>query len=142
MECTNNTVENDSNLSETDLSENVTNLNIVMDLAGIITGRKNCSELIQDEKYRHYQNHFTPTKNNQPYQEKVMKKDETINLTSKCEWLTNQPWHVYSKELYGSLQKACILFDKSEKNRGIFVKNVFQKVSMPEEIKEHETLGS
>ena len=33
------------------------------------------------------------------------------------------------------------MFDKSEKNRGIFVKNVFQKVSKPEKIKEHETLA-
>ena len=44
-------------------------------------------------------------------------------------------------ELDGSLCKACVLFDKSEKNRGIFVKNVFQKVSKPEKIKEHETLA-
>ena len=35
---------------ETDLSENVTNLNTVMDLADIITGRKKCSELTRDEK--------------------------------------------------------------------------------------------
>ena len=43
MECTNNAIENDSNLNitESDLSENVTNLNTVMDLADIITGRKN-----------------------------------------------------------------------------------------------------
>ena len=56
MECTNNTIENDSNLTitETDLSENVTSLNTVMDLAGIITGRKKCSELTRDEKYRYY----------------------------------------------------------------------------------------
>ena len=46
-ECTNKTIENDSKLTitETDLSENVTNLNTVIDLADIITGRKKCSEL-------------------------------------------------------------------------------------------------
>ena len=143
MECTNNTTENDSNLTitETDLSENVTNLNTAMDLADIITGRKKCGELIRDEKHRYYKNYFTPTKNNQLYQEKVTKKGETFNLTFKHEWLTNHPWHVYSKELHGSLCRACVLFDKSEKNRGIFVKNVFQKVSKPEKIKEHETLA-
>ena len=76
MECTNNTIENDSNLTitETDLSENVTSLNTVMDLAGIITGRKKCSELTRDEKYRYYKNHFTPTKNNQLYQRKKGKR--------------------------------------------------------------------
>ena len=126
---------------ETDFSENVTNLNTVMDLADIITGRKKCSELTPDEKYSYYKNHFTPTKNNQLYQEKVTKKGETFNLTFKHEQLTNHPWHVYSKELHGSLCKACVLFDKSENNRGIFVKNVFQKVSRPEKIREHETLA-
>ena len=87
MECTNNTTENDSNLTitETDLSENVTNLNTAMDLADIITGRKKCGELIRDEKHRYYKNYFTPTKNNQLYQEKVMKKGETFNLTFKHE---------------------------------------------------------
>ena len=64
-----------------------------------------------------------------------------FHLTFKHEWLTNHPWHVYNKELDGSLCKACVLFDKSEKNRGIFVKNVFQKVSKPEKIKEHEILA-
>ena len=44
-------------------------------------------------------------------------------------------------ELDGSLCKACVLFDKSEKDRGIFVTNVFQKVSKPEKIKEHEILA-
>ena len=117
MECTNNTIENDSNLPimETDFSENVTNLNTVMDLADIITGRKMCSKLTQDEKYRYYKNHFTPTKNNQLYQERVMKKGETFNLTFKHERLTDHPWHLYRKELDGSLCKACILFDNSEK---------------------------
>ena len=57
-----------------------------------------------------------------------------FHLTFKHEWLTNHPWHVYNKELDGSLCKACVLFDKSEKNRGIFVKNVFQKVSKREKI--------
>ena len=33
------------------------------------------------------------------------------------------------------------MFDKSEENRGIFVKSVSQKVSKPEKIKEHETLA-
>ena len=48
MECTNNAIENDSNLNitETDLSENVTNLNTVMDLADIITGRKTVVNLL------------------------------------------------------------------------------------------------
>ena len=48
MECTNNAIENDSNLNitETDLSENVTNLNTVMDLADIITGRKSVVNLL------------------------------------------------------------------------------------------------
>ena len=71
MESTINTLENNSNLTitETNFSENVTNLNTVMDLADIITGRKKCSELTRDEKYRYYKNHFTPTKNNQLYQE-------------------------------------------------------------------------
>ena len=64
-----------------------------------------------------------------------------FHLTFKHEWLTNHPWHVYNKELDGSLCKACVLFDKSEKNRGIFVKNVFQKVSKREKIKEHDTLA-
>ena len=143
MECTNNTTENDSNLTitETDLSENVTNLNTAMDLADIITGRKKCGELIRDEKHRYYKNYFTPTKNNQLYQEKVTKKGETFNLTFKHEWLTNHPWHVYSKELDGHLCKTCVLFDKSKKNQGIFVKNAFQKVSKPEKIKEYETLA-
>ena len=46
-ECINKTIENDSKLTitETDLSENVTNLNTVIDLADITTGRKKCSEL-------------------------------------------------------------------------------------------------
>ena len=83
MECTNNTIENDSNLTitETDFSENVTNLNTAMDLADIITGRKKCSELTRNEKYHYNKNHFTPTKNNQLYQlyqEKVTKKGETF----------------------------------------------------------------
>ena len=117
MKCTNNAIENDSNLNitESDLSENVTNLNTVMDLADIITGRKNCSELTWDEKYHYYKNHFT----------KTIKIGETFNLTSKQEWFTNHPWHVCSMDLDGSLCKACVLFGKSEKNRGIFVKNVF-----------------
>ena len=48
MKCTNNAIENDSNLNitETDLSENVTNLNTVMDLADIITGRKSVVNLL------------------------------------------------------------------------------------------------
>ena len=117
MESTINTLENNSNLTitETNFSENVTNLNTVMDLADIITGRKMCSKLTQDEKYRYYKNHFTPTKNNQLYQERVMKKGETFNLTFKHERLTDHPWHLYRKELDGSLCKACILFDNSEK---------------------------
>ena len=47
-ECTNKTIENDSKLTitETDLSENVTNLNTAIDLADVITGRK-LSELIK-----------------------------------------------------------------------------------------------
>ena len=52
----------------------------------------------------------------------------------------NHPWHVYSKELSGGLCKACVLFDKSTTNRGIFVKNIFQDVSKPEEITEHARL--
>ena len=85
--CTNKTIENDSKLTitETDLSENVTNLNTVIDLADIITGRKKCSELTRDEKYHYYKNHFTLTKNNQLYQEKVTKKGETFRLTFKHE---------------------------------------------------------
>ena len=52
-------------ITETDLSEkNVINLNTLMDLADIMTGRKKCSELTRDEKYRYYKNHFTRTKNN------------------------------------------------------------------------------
>ena len=47
------------------------------------------------------------------------------------------PWHVYSKELSGDLFKACVLFDKSSTNSGIFVKIVFQDVSKPEKITEH-----
>ena len=50
----------------------------------------------------------------------------------------NHPWHVYSKELSGGLCKACVLFDKSTTNRGIFVKNVFQGVSKPEKITERK----
>ena len=113
-----------------------------MDLADIMTGRKKCSELTRDEKYRYYKNHFTRTKNNhlQLYQEKVTTKGETFNLTFKHEWLSNHPWHVYSKELDGSWCKACVLFGKSEKNRGTFL-SVLQKVSKPEKIIEHETLA-
>ena len=40
----------------------------------------------------------------------------------------------------GCLCKACLLFDKSTTNRGIFVKNVFQDVSKPEKITEHAEL--
>ena len=47
------------------------------------------------------------------------------------------PWHVYSKEFSGDLCKACVLFDKSSTNSGIFVKIVFQDVSKPEKITEH-----
>ena len=39
MECTNNAIENDSNL-------NITDLNTVMDLADIITGRKSVVNLL------------------------------------------------------------------------------------------------
>ena len=128
MASTNNAIENDSNstITETDLSKNVTNLNAAIDLAVIITGRKKCSELTRDEKYSYYKNYFTTTqKQSTLSKKKVTKKDETFNLPFKHEWLTNHPWNVYSKELDGSLCKPCVLFDKSEKNQGIFVKNVF-----------------
>ena len=40
----------------------------------------------------------------------------------------------------GGLSKTCVLFDKSATILGIFVKNVFQDVSKPEEITEHAGL--
>ena len=77
MECTtNNTIENDNNstITETDLSKNVTNLDAAMDLDVIITGRKKCSEFTQDEKYSYYKNYFRPTQKQSTLSKKSNKK--------------------------------------------------------------------
>ena len=53
----------------------------------------------------------------------LQRKDRHLTLV-----LSTNGWsmHVYSKELSGGdLCKACVLFDKSTTNRGIFVKYVF-----------------
>ena len=45
-----------------------------------------------------------------------------------------------SSRTSGGLSKTCVLFGKSATILGIFVKNVFQDVSKPEEITEHAGL--
>ena len=52
-------------------------------------------------------------------------------------WLQENPWLVCSKELDGGLCKFCILFDKKDSNRAIFVKRDYQDVGKPEKIREH-----
>ena len=121
-------------------SENVTKLDEAMDLADIVTGRKMREALNRDEKYRYYKNNFTPGEKHQFYQKNIRKKGQVLNLNFKYKWLADHPWHVYSKELSDGLCKACVLFDKSATNCGIFVKNVFQGVSKPEKITEHAGL--
>ena len=100
-----------------------------MDLADIVTGRKKHKALNRDEKYRYYKNHFTPGEKDQLYKNNIRKKGQAFNLSFKHKWLADHPWHVYSKELSGGLCKACVLFDKSIKNRVIFVKNVFKTLA-------------
>ena len=111
-----------------------------MDFTDTVTVRKKRETLNRDEKYRYYKNHLTPGQKDQLYQKNVTKKGQAFNFSFKYKWLTDHPWHAYSKELSGGMCKACVLFDKSTTNRGIFVKNVFQDVSKPEKITEHAGL--
>ena len=122
------------------LSENVTKFDEIMDLADILTGRKKREALNRDEKYHYYKNHFTPGEKDQLYQKNITKKGQAFNPSFKYKWLADHPCHVYSKELSGGLCKACVLFDKSTTNCGIFVKNVFQDVSKPKKITEYAGL--
>ena len=105
-----------------------------MDLADTVTCRKEGEALIRDEEYRYYKNHFTSGEKDQLYQKNITKKGEAFNVSFKYKLLADHPWHVCSKELSGALCKACVLFDKSTTDRGIFVKNVFQDVRKPEKI--------
>ena len=52
-------------------------------------------------------------------------------------WLEENLWLVYSKELEGGFCNFCVLFDKKDSNRGIFVKRAFQDVCKSEKIREH-----
>ena len=45
-----------------------------MDLANIVTGRKQHEALNRDEKYRYYKNHFTLGEKDQLYQKNIRKK--------------------------------------------------------------------
>ena len=67
-------------------------------------------------------------------------KERIFNLSFKYRWLTNHPSYVYSKELSGGLCKSCVLFEKSTKYQGIFVKNVFPDLTKTEKITEYAGL--
>ena len=67
-------------------------------------------------------------------------KERIFNLSFKYRWFTNHPSYVYSKELSGGLCKSCVLFEKSTKYQGIFVKNVFPDVTKTEKITEYAGL--
>ena len=51
-----------------------------MDLANIVTGRKQHEALNRDEKYRYYKNHFTPGEKDQLYQKNIRKKGQDLTL--------------------------------------------------------------
>ena len=114
-------------------------LSMIVDLADVISGIKRRKELKNDEIYQFYKNHFVPTKNDQLSHTVVTKKCSTYKLYFKMNWLDENSWLVYSKELEGGLCKACVLFDPVEDsvNRGIFVKKVFRDFGKPEKIREH-----
>ena len=97
-----------------------------MDLPYIVTGRKKREALNKTGKYRYYKNHFTLGEKDQPHQKNIKKKEQTFNLSFKYKWLTDHPWHVYSKKLSDALGKACVLLNKCTTSCEIFVK-VFSK---------------
>ena len=89
-------------------------LSVIVALADVISSVKRRKELKNDEIYQFYKNHFVPTKNDQLSHTVVTKKCSTYKLYFKMNWLDENPWLVYSKELEGGLCKACVLFDPVE----------------------------
>ena len=124
-------------LSETEFSPSSSSSK-VYDLADVVTGRKNVSTLMDEEKYHYFKHHYQPTSESCMFQKVVSKGKKTWTLRYQLSWLCERSWHVYSKELEGGSCKVCVLFDDCMGVRGNFMKNAFQNISKSEKIALHE----
>ena len=80
---------------------------MVVDLANVLSSIKPRKKLGYDKIYQFYKNHFAPSKNDQLSHTLVTKKFSTYKLYFKMNWLVDNQWLVYSKELQGGL---CLRF--------------------------------
>ena len=110
---------------------------IEYDLGDVLQGKV----LTRDETYYYYKKHYVPKESDELLEKTITPKTANpYTLSYQRKWLLDEkrPWHVYSRTLEGGLCKACVLFDKSEENRGIFVKRPFQDIKKSEKIWEHD----
>ena len=82
-------------------------LSMVVDLANVLSSIKPRKKLGYEKIYQFYKNHFAPSKNDQLSHTLVTKKFSTYKLYFKMNWLVDNQWLVYSKELQDGL---CLRF--------------------------------